>query len=377
MRPARSYRSRGHGCTAVSTETAVGLAGALRWRGFIPANIPVMPLVNHRVVLVRRPAGPATPDCFALEEETLGELEDGKVRVAVEYISVDAGTRTMLKGEGFHRQVGIGQTIRASGVGRIIDSAVPGWEAGQPVRGHLGAQTIATVKPSAIEAVPETDGSLSRYLGALGGSTGVTAWVGVREVGRPRPGETFVVSAAAGAVGSMAGQIAKIDGARVIGIAGGRTKVAHLVDTLGFDAAIDYKNENVNERLRELAPEGVNVFFDNVGGPILDAVLDNLAMHARVVICGAVSQYDDMDNVTGPSLYLRLAERQSRMEGFAYFHFPDSIPVATAELAQWLDEGAIIMAEEILDGIERYPEALQFMYSGGNTGKLMVRATAP
>lgn len=355
----------------------MGLAGALRWRGFIPANIPVMPLVNHRVVLVRRPAGPATPDCFALEEETLGELEDGKVRVAVEYISVDAGTRTMLKGEGFHRQVGIGQTIRASGVGRIIDSAVPGWEAGQPVRGHLGAQTIATVKPSAIEAVPETDGSLSRYLGALGGSTGVTAWVGVREVGRPRPGETFVVSAAAGAVGSMAGQIAKIDGARVIGIAGGRTKVAHLVDTLGFDAAIDYKNENVNERLRELAPEGVNVFFDNVGGPILDAVLDNLAMHARVVICGAVSQYDDMDNVTGPSLYLRLAERQSRMEGFAYFHFPDSIPVATAELAQWLDEGAIIMAEEILDGIERYPEALQFMYSGGNTGKLMVRATAP
>jgi NADPH-dependent curcumin reductase len=336
-----------------------------------------MTLVNQRVVLVRRPQGSATPDCFELQQEPLGELEHGKVRVAVEFISVDAGTRTMLKGEGFHRQVGLGQTIRATGVGRIVESKAEGWSVGQPVRGGLGAQTIATVRPEAIEAVDETDGSLSRYLGALGGSTGVTAWVGVREVGRPQPGETFVVSAAAGAVGSIAGQIAKLDGARVIGIAGGPTKIAHLVDTLGFDAAIDYKNENVTERLRELAPQGVNVFFDNVGGPILDAVLDNLAMRARVVICGAVSQYDDMDNVTGPSLYLRLAERQSRMEGFAYFHFPDSIPVATADLTRWLEEGSILMAEEILDGIERYPEALQFMYSGGNTGKLMVRATAP
>jgi NADPH-dependent curcumin reductase CurA len=335
-----------------------------------------MTLVNQRVVLIRRPEGPATPDCFELQQEPLGELDDGKVRVAVEFISVDAGTRTMLKGEGFHRQVALGQTIRATGVGRILESKAPGWSVGQPVRGGLGAQTVATVRPDAIEAVADTEGSLSRYLGALGGSTGVTAWVGVREVGRPQPGETFVVSAAAGAVGSIAGQIAKIDGARVIGIAGGPAKTAHLVDNLGFDAAIDYKNDNVTERLRELAPQGVNVFFDNVGGPVLDAVLDHLAMRARVVICGAVSQYDDMDNVTGPSLYLRLAERQSRMEGFAYFHFPESIPVATAELAQWLDEGSIVMAEEILDGIERYPEALQFMYSGGNTGKLMVRATA-
>lgn len=336
-----------------------------------------MSVVNQRVVLVRRPEGPATPDCFELQQELLGELEHGKVRVAVEFISVDAGTRTMLKGEGFHQQVGLGQTIRATGVGRILESKAEGWSVGQPVRGGLGAQTIATVRPAAIEAVDETDGSLSRYLGALGRSTGVTAWVGVREVGRPQPGETFVVSAAAGAVGSIAGQIAKIDGARVIGIAGGPTKIAHLLDTLGFDAAIDYKNENVAERLRELAPEGVNVFFDNVGGPILDAVLDNLALRARVVICGAVSQYDDMDNVTGPSLYLRLAERQSRMEGFAYFHFPDSIPVATAELTRWLEAGSVLMVEEILDGIERYPEALEFMYSGGNTGKLMVRATAP
>lgn len=148
----------------------------------------------------------------------------------------------------------------------------------------------------------------------------------------------------------------------------------YLVDRLGFDAAIDYKNEDVNARLREIAPQGVNVFFDNVGGPILDAVLDNLAMRARVVICGAISQYDDMDNVTGPSLYLRLAERQSTMEGFAFFHFPDSIGPAIKELTQWLGDGSLVFDEEVLEGIERYPEALQFMFRGGNIGKLLVKA---
>jgi len=207
----------------------------------------------------------------------------------------------------------------------------------------------------------------------LGASTGVTAWIGVRCVAKPKPGDIFVVSAAAGAVGSIAGQIAKRDGAHVIGIAGGRAKVDYLTSQLGFDAAIDYKNDDVNARLRELAPDGVNVFFDNVGGPILDAVLDNLAMRAKVVICGAISQYDDMDNVTGPSMYLRLAERQSSMEGYAFFHFPESILPAAEELASWLADGSLHFTEEILEGIDRYPEALQFMFNGGNTGKLLVK----
>jgi NADPH-dependent curcumin reductase CurA len=333
-----------------------------------------MPQRNTRIVLARRPVGDATPDCFSIETEELQELEAGQVRVAVEYISVDAGTRTMLRGEGFHQQVGLGETILAGGVGRIIGSKAEGWEEGQAVRGGLGAQTIATVTPKLIERVDDSVGSLSLHLGVLGGSTGVTAWIGIRCVAKPQPGDIFAVSAAAGAVGSIAGQIAKRDGARVIGIAGGPRKVAYLVDQLGFDAAIDYKNEDVNARLRELAPDGVNVFFDNVGGPVLDAVLDNLAMRARVVICGAISQYDDLDNVTGPSLYLRLAERQSTMEGFAYFHFLESMAPATAELAQWLADGSLVLAEEILEGIERYPEALQFMFSGGNLGKLLVKA---
>lgn len=329
---------------------------------------------NRRVVLLRRPTGQASPDCFRVEDVELAPLEPGHVRVAVDYISVDAGTRTMLRGEGFHMQVGIGETIRASGVGRVIESASDGWEVGQAVKGGLGAQTVATVSANEIKRVDDSLGPISLHLGVLGGSTGVTAWIGIREVAKPGPGDTFVVSAAAGAVGSIAGQIAKRDGARVIGIAGGSVKAAHVVDTLGFDAAIDYKNDDVNARLRELCPQGVNVFFDNVGGPILDAVLDNLAMRARVVICGAVSQYDDMDDVTGPSMYLRLAERQSRMEGFAYFHFPQSIVPATEELAGWVADGSIVLPETVLDGIDRYPEALQFMFEGRNIGKLLVRA---
>jgi len=332
-----------------------------------------MGIKNKRVVLARRPVGDATPDCFSIESEELDDLSPGEVRVAVDFISVDAGTRTMLRGEGFHQQVALGQTILAGGVGRIIESAADGWEVGQAVRGGLGAQTVATLLPKFLEPVDDSKAPLSAYLGALGGSTGITAWIGVRRLAKPQPGDTFVVSAAAGAVGSIAGQIAKRDGARVIGIAGGPEKTTYLTDKLGFDAAIDYKNENVTERLREIAPDGVNIFYDNVGGPVLDAVLDHLAMRARVVICGAISQYNDMDNVIGPSLYLRLAERQSRMEGFAYFHFPESIDEAAAELTDWLADGSLIASEQILEGIEQYPEALAFMFRGGNIGKLLVR----
>ena len=330
-------------------------------------------MLNTRVVLLRHPADRATPDHFAIETEELGPLEPGEVRVAVEYISIDAGARTMLQGEGFHRQAILGDTVPSHGVGRIAESADDAWSVGQAVRGRFGSQSVSTLSGSKIEAIDDSFGPISMHLGVLSGSTGVTAWIGMREVAKPAPGDVFVVSAAAGAVGSIVGQIAKKEGARVIGIAGGPDKCRYLTNDLGFDEAIDYKNSDVTARLRELAPDGVNGFFDNVGGPILDAVLDNLAMHARVTICGAISQYDNMDSVTGPSMYLRLAERQSRMEGFAYFHFADRIPAAMEELSAWVADGSISLNETVLDGIERFPEALEVMFTGGNTGKLLVK----
>lgn len=329
-------------------------------------------MLNTRVVLLRHPTDRATPDHFAVETEELGSLGTDQVRVAVEYLSIDAGARTMLQGEGFHRQARLGGTVPSHGVGRVVESADERWEVGQAVRGRFGSQSIADLPGSQIEAIDESFGPLSMHLGILSGSTGVTAWIGMREVAKPEPDDVFVVSAAAGAVGSIAGQIAKKDGAEVIGIAGGPDKCAYLTDQLGFDHAIDYKNADVGERLKNVAPDGVNGFFDNVGGPILDAVLDNLAMRARVTICGAISQYDHMDDVMGPSMYLRLAERQSRMEGFAYFHFEDRIPAAMEELTAWVDDGSITLNETVLDGIERYPEALEVMFTGGNLGKLLV-----
>ncbi len=328
---------------------------------------------NQAVILVKRPVKDATPDCFQVETQALAPLAEGEIRVAVEYVSVDAGARTMLMGAGFHRQVPLGGVVLAGAVGRIVASRADGWAVGQAVRGHLGAQTMATLKPDLLEKVDGDVGPLSLHLGLLGGSTGVTAWIGMMHVAKVQPGDVFVVSAAAGAVGCVAGQIAKKAGARVIGIAGGERKGAYLTSQLGFDAVIDYKSHDVASELKRLAPSGINVFFDNVGGAILDAVLDNLALRARVVICGAVSQYDNMAQVQGPSLYLRLAERQSVMEGFAYFHFPDSIAPAKAQLSQWIKEGSIALPEEILQGIESYPEALGFMFSGGNLGKLLIK----
>ena len=328
---------------------------------------------NLRVILTNRPQGEATSECFSVIEEDLLDLSPGEVRIANETLSVDAAIRTMLRGEGFHMQMNIGDTIFAGGVGRIVESTVDGWDVGRAVKGPLGAQSFAVLSTEHLELIEESNLPLSVNLGILGGSTGVTAWIGVKKVARPKPGDLFVVSAAAGAVGSIAGQIAQKEGAKVIGIAGGERKISHLLNDLKFEAAIDYKSEDVRARLTELAPNGVNGFFDNVGGDILNAVLENLALRSRVTICGAVSQYNDMDHVQGPSSYLKLAERQSAMEGFAYFHYPEFIKPAEEELREWLHEGSIQLAEEVIDGIEGFPEALGFMFSGGNLGKLLVK----
>jgi NADPH-dependent curcumin reductase CurA len=238
----------------------------------------------------------------------------------------------------------------------------------------LGAQTIATLPEIMVQPIDEKRAPITAYLGVLGMTAGLTAYFGIREVGNVQSGETVVVSAAAGAVGSLAGQIAKIDGAHVIGIAGGADKCRYLTKELGFDGAVDYKGEDVDARLRELAPEGIDVYFDNVGGPMLDVILDQIREQARVVICGAISQYhgDMSQGVRGPKLYLRLAERHARMEGFAVSHFGAQFGPAQSQLADWLTEGALKLPEHVENGIENFGATLQLLFEGGHTGKLML-----
>jgi len=329
---------------------------------------------NRKVVLAHRPNGIPDPSCFRVEQESLSPLEDAQVRIDVSHLSIDAFIRTSLEEVAYHQPVPIGGTITALGVGRVRESRSDRFAPGDAVMAPLGAQTIATLPDIMVQPIDEKRAPITAYLGVLGMTAGLTAYFGIREVGNVQSGETVVVSAAAGAVGSLAGQIARIDGAHVIGIAGGADKCRYLTKELGFDAAVDYKGEDVDARLRELAPEGIDVYFDNVGGPMLDVILDQIREQARVVICGAISQYhgDMSQGVRGPNLYLRLAERHARMEGFAVSHFGAQFGPAQSQLADWLAEGALKLPEHIENGIENFGATLQLLFEGGHTGKLML-----
>lgn len=329
--------------------------------------------INRKVTLASRPVGVPEESDFAVEEETIGELGDDEVLVAVEVLSMDAFIRTTLDEGSFHGTVPIGGTITALGAGCVVESTSERLAVGDSVVGGLGAQTMAKVPAAMLQPIDTSSVSVRTYLGALGLTTGLTAYVGMMYVGDPQPGDTVVVSGAAGAVGSFAGQIAKLAGAgKVIGIAGGPAKGAFLVDDLGFDASINYKADDVAAKLDEFAPEGIDVFFDNVGGDILDDVLFRIRERARVVICGAISQYGDMDNVAGPSNYLKLAERHSRMEGFTVSHFMDRFPEAVAAITGWLGSGELVAHEHIEHGIDSFPHALRVLLTGGHMGKLLV-----
>jgi hypothetical protein len=330
--------------------------------------------MNRKVVLVSRPRGALASSDFRVETEALAPLADGKVRVDVSRLSIDAFIRTTLETSAYHGSLPLGGTVVALGVGCVRESRAAGLAPGDWVSGPLMAQSVATLPPAMLEKIDLALGPASAHLGVLGLTTGVTAFVGVREVGRVRAGETFVVSAAAGAVGCVAGQIAKLDGARVIGIAGGPEKCGFVTRELGFDAAVDYKRGDAAEQLRAAAPRGIDVYFDNVGGELLDVVLDQINLRARIVICGAISQYsgDMSKGVRGPALYLRLAERQSRMEGFAVTHFPESFGEAKAALAGWLRDGRVRLPEHVVNGLDRFPDALELLFSGGHTGKLLL-----
>lgn len=329
---------------------------------------------NSKIVLRSYPTALPTANDLGLDIEEARAPVEGEIQVAVDAVSIDAWIGTTLSPGWFHEMIPLGSTVPALGVGKVVASNSAAFAVGDTVFGAVGAQTISTLSDQSCSKVDASKVPLSSYLGLLSPTTGFTAYFGIREVGHIKEGDIVLVSAAAGAVGSTAGQMARIEGAKtVIGIAGGADKCRFLVEKAGFDAAIDYKNQSVDERLKELAPHGIDVFFDNVGGEMLDTVLSHIRDRARVVICGAISQYADNNKVYGPRRYLRLAERYARMEGFTAFHFEDRYAEAAADIAQWMLDGKISLHEQVENGIESFPRALEMLFNGGNTGKLIVK----
>jgi NADPH-dependent curcumin reductase CurA len=331
------------------------------------------PMINHQVRLAARPSGLPKRSDWKFTEEPVREPVDGEVVVKILYISLDPAMRGwMNEGKSYIEPVGIGDVMRAGAVGRVISSKNPGFAVGDFVYGGLGVQEYAVVNGKGLTKVDPKLAPLPVYLGTLG-APGMTAYFGLLDVGQPKAGETVVVSGAAGAVGMVVGQIAKIKGCRVIGIAGGAEKCQFVVKELGFDAAIDYKAEEVKQSLRKHCPEGIDVYFDNVGGDILDAVLTQIARKARIVLCGAVSQYNNTGPIKGPSNYLSLLINRGRMEGMVVFDYADRYGQAGREMAGWMAAGKLKSREHIVEGLQTFPETLLKLFKGENLGKLVLK----
>jgi len=333
-------------------------------------------LTNRQIKLAARPVGMVKPSDFALATEPVAQPGPGEVLVKVQYISLDPAMRGwMNEGRSYVRPVGVGEVMRAGGIGRVIATDDSSIAVGDTVTATTGVQDYALVKAADVVKVDPRAAPLPRYLGVLG-MPGLTAYFGLLDIGRPTPGETVVVSAAAGAVGSVVGPIAKMKGCRTVGIAGGADKCRSVIEEFGFDAAVDYKQEDVRKKLREHCPNGIDIYFDNVGGPILEAALANLACKARVVLCGAISQYNaTRDDLRGPRNYMALLVNRARMEGFVVFDYAARYAEAARAMAGWIAEGKLKAREDIVDGIETFPQTLLKLFRGENLGKLVIRVS--
>jgi NADPH-dependent curcumin reductase CurA len=330
--------------------------------------------VNRRVVLARRPEGLVQSEDVTVEEAPMPEPGEGEVLLRTEWIGIDATVRTWLsQAEGYMPPVEIGEVVRSSGLGRVIRSRSDRIAEGDLVATLTGWQEYAVVGDDPMLTTPLGPGA--DPLAALGvfGSPGLTAYVGLTEIGKVTEGETVVVSAAAGATGSIAVQIAKILGCRVVGVAGTDEKCAWLLDELGLDGAINHRTDDLPAKLRELCPDRVDVFFDNTGGPILDAVLGRLANGARVVLCGAISSYNERRKPPGPANYLNLISRRARMEGFIAWDHWGRWGEITAILAAWVADGRLVQRATVFEGLDSAVEALNAMFTGANIGKIAIK----
>ncbi|HEY6132975.1 MAG TPA: NADP-dependent oxidoreductase [Rubrivivax sp.] len=336
-------------------------------------------VVNHQVRLAARPVGAVKPTDWQFSEEPVAEPAEGGVLVKTLALSLDPAMRGwMNEGKSYIPPVGIGEVMRAGGIGVVVASKNPAFSVGDHVTGGPGVQEYCLVpgdqiKRSGLEIIDLRLGSVTQWLNVLG-MPGMTGYFGLMDVGQPKPGETVVVSGAAGAVGQTVGQIAKIKGCRVVGIAGGTAKCEWVVKDLGFDACIDYKGGSVRDGLKEHCPKGVDIYFDNVGGEILDTVLTRINRKARIIICGAISQYNNTTAVQGPKNYMSLLVNRARMEGIVVFDYADRYGVAIAEMAGYLKDGRMKSKEDVATGgVAAFPETLNKLFSGENFGKLVLK----
>ena len=331
-------------------------------------------MLNHQIRLAARPVGLPKLSDWSFTDEPVAEPTDGGFVVKTLMLSLDPAMRGwMNEGKSYIPPVGLGEVMRAGGVGVVVASKNPSFPVGTHVSAGLGVQEYrAFTSAKGVERIDLSIAPLEKWLNALG-MPGMTAYFGLLDVGQPKPGETIVVSGAAGAVGQTVGQVAKLKGCRVVGIAGGTAKCDFVVKELGFDACIDYRAGDVRDGLKKSCPAGVDVYFDNVGGEILDSVLTRLNKKARVVICGAISQYNSTTAVKGPANYLSLLVNRARMEGIVVFDYADRYPEGIAQIAEWMKQGKFVSREDLVDGLEHFPDALLKLFSGENFGKLVLR----
>jgi NADPH-dependent curcumin reductase CurA len=337
---------------------------------------------NGQWLLHKRPEGMVKVSDFNRIDEPLRDIGDGEFLIRNVYLAFEPAMRGWLNDvKSYVPPVQIGEVMRASSVGQVIESNNPDYAVGDFVSGMFGWQefAISDGKPGIMGRIGKVPAGVppELTLSALGG-TGLTAYFGMLDIGKPQEGDVVVVSGAAGATGSVAGQIAKIKGAsKVVGIAGGEKKCAWLIDELGYDAAIDYKNENVHARLREECPNGINVFFDNVGGQILDDALLNMAQNGNIVLCGGISAYNEAELPSGPRNYMQLVIRRCKMEGFILIDYFDQAPAAIADLSAWVAEGKLKHAEDIQEGFENTPKTFLRLFEGKNLGKQLLKIADP